>query len=59
MRVFLAASAIWLASGLTAAYAASCEDYCVKTRCAPGNVSYNQSICVTKCMAACNSKHKK
>jgi hypothetical protein len=58
-RVFFVASAIWLATGMTAAFAASCQDYCLKTRCAPGNVSYNQSICMTKCMQGCNLKHKK
>ena len=59
MRAILVAVAIWLVTGLTAAFAGSCEDYCVHTRCARGNVSYNQSICVTKCVQACDAEHKK
>lgn len=59
LRAVFVSMAIWLMTGLTAAFAASCQDYCLKTRCAAGNVSYNQSICLTKCMQACNLKHKK
>jgi hypothetical protein len=59
LRASFTAVAIWLATGLTAASAASCEDYCLKTRCAPGDVSYSQATCMSKCMQGCNMKHKK
>ena len=63
VRGYATAIAILLANGLGPALAqsgkASCEDVCLKGRCAPGNVDYNQSICMSKCVQACTMGRQK
>lgn len=46
-----------LTSGASTAFAGACEDYCLHKRCAPGNVDFNRSICMSKCVQACNLRH--
>jgi|HubBroStandDraft_1064217.scaffolds.fasta_scaffold1324915_2 hypothetical protein len=65
VRALAMAFAIVLVNGFGPASAQSgkpsCEAVCLKGRCAPGNVDYNQSICMSKCVQACEmgrQKHK-
>jgi hypothetical protein len=62
VRTFLIAAALGLAAGFLPASAqskASCEEVCLKGRCAPSNVEYNQSICMNKCVQSCNMARQK
>lgn len=63
VRALPIAFAILLANGLGPASAQSgkpsCEAVCLKGRCSPGNVDYNQSICMSKCVQACNVGRQK
>jgi hypothetical protein len=62
LRALFVAAAIAAAAGLTPAFAqskASCEDVCLKGRCAAGNVEFNQTTCMTKCVQACNMARAK
>lgn len=56
LRAFAVALTILFVTGFGAASAqsgkSSCEAVCLK-RCAPGNVSYNQSTCMSKCVQVC------
>jgi hypothetical protein len=63
VRASALAFAILLANGSGPASAQSgkpsCEEVCLKGRCSPGNVDYNQSICMSKCVQACTMGRQK
>jgi hypothetical protein len=60
IAVFAIVLAVTLLSGPFSAVAQSgkCEAYCTNKRCAPGNVSFNRTTCISRCLAACQAKSK-
>jgi hypothetical protein len=52
MKVLLIATTVSFLSGLMPAFAAhSCQDWCLRNRCAHG--AANQTLCMNRCVPAC------